>query len=216
MPVTIESLINGYGQLNYHALKDFVSENSLADFTAQTPHPFLVGKALYEGELKKKIGGTLSNTSTMKFNVADLRIPPDSETVDTATEQDSFDYGKNKELKKQKDKDDITHYVYVLRKKSHSISDADNIISIGRNGMNDIVLTDSVISNKHAQIIITNGMYFIADLNSTNGTKVNLKPVIPGSRVQLQLNATIDFGRVGFIFAHPLQLYRFIRKELLF
>jgi pSer/pThr/pTyr-binding forkhead associated (FHA) protein len=58
-------------------------------------------------------------------------------------------------------------------------------------------------------------MYFVVDLDSTNGTAVNDKKVKPQLKVQIGINATVAFGRICFVFTHPFQLYRGLRKEIL-
>jgi hypothetical protein len=204
-------LVNGYGQISYSVLKDFVSHCSLADFTAQSPYPFLVGKDLYEGQLKPKIGGSLSSTSTLRFNAAEFRPISPTDSKIGITEE----LGRNPADSREKEKNQISHNVYVLRKKNlPGSTESSNIITIGRTGMNDIVLADTVVSGKHALIHIENGMFFVEDLNSTNGTKVNYRKIAPQQKVQLPLNATVDFGRLSFVFAHPLQVYRTLRKEI--
>lgn len=204
-------LVNGYGQISYSVLKDFVSHCSLSDFTAQSPYPFLVGKDLYEGQLKPKIGGSLSSTSTMRFNATEFRPPSPTDSKGGITEE----LEKSPHDTKDKEKNKISHNVYVLRKKNiPGLMESANIITVGRNGMNDIVLADNVVSGKHALIHIENGMFFLEDLNSTNGTKVNYKRISPQQKVQMPLNSTIDFGRLSFVFAHPLQVYRTLRKEI--
>ena len=47
------------------------------------------------------------------------------------------------------------------------------IITIGRGAANDIVINDPQASRTHCQIIYSEGVYTIVDLNSTNGTYVN-------------------------------------------
>lgn len=210
---SILKIVNGYSQIDYSELREFVSTTSLSEFTAQTPHPFLVGKDLYEGELKNKIGGALRGTSTMKFSAVDFRKersrPPitlGETTVDFPEKQSSM----------EKEREKISHSVYMLRKKGGISLDttSPDIISIGRNGANDIVIADKVISNKHALIHIKDGMYYIEDLNSTNGVKVDDKKVWPGKKIKLLLNSNISFGRLVFVFTPPLLVYRAMRKEI--
>lgn len=50
-------------------------------------------------------------------------------------------------------------------------------ITLGRAEENDIVLSDPTVSGKHAKIIIKQDKYFIEDLGSSNGTRVNGKLV---------------------------------------
>ena len=45
--------------------------------------------------------------------------------------------------------------------------------TIGRLGKNDVVLNDSQVSREHARIERRNGILYITDLNSTNGTILN-------------------------------------------
>ncbi len=53
------------------------------------------------------------------------------------------------------------------------------LIRIGRKSDNDIVLTNSSISGRHAEIFVNEeGVVFLTDLNSTNGTYIN------GNKVQ--------------------------------
>ncbi|HLF17539.1 MAG TPA: ATP-binding protein [Candidatus Omnitrophota bacterium] len=53
----------------------------------------------------------------------------------------------------------------------------DQGISIGRNESNQIVLSDRRVSRNHAKIVVKNDHYFLEDLGSVNGTKVNDKEV---------------------------------------
>jgi hypothetical protein len=206
-------IVNGYSQLDYNELKNFVSTTPLSEFTAQAPHPFLVGKDLYDGELKSKIGGALRGTSTMKFSAADFRREASSPPITFG--ETTVDYPNSKHSQ-EKERQKILQSFYMLRKKgaiSHESSNSD-VITIGRNGTNDIVIADKVVSNKHAQIHIRNGMYYIEDLHSTNGVKVDSLKVWSGKMVKLLLNSEISFGRLVFVFTPPLLVYRAMRKEI--
>ncbi|OGV39120.1 MAG: hypothetical protein A2020_13580 [Lentisphaerae bacterium GWF2_45_14] len=103
----------------------------------------------------------------------------------------------------------------MLRKKAYSIEPNPNIITIGRTQDSDIVIADYAISKRHAQIVVFKDKYFIVDVGSTNGTSVNEISVIPGMKVQLSINCTVSFGRICFVFAHPLQVYRGMRREIM-
>jgi pSer/pThr/pTyr-binding forkhead associated (FHA) protein len=68
-------------------------------------------------------------------------------------------------------------------------------VIIGRGGKNavcDIELPERQISRRHAEIYAEQGIYYIRDLNSKNGTYVNDQPV-QGS-VRLQDNDTIQIA----------------------
>lgn len=58
-----------------------------------------------------------------------------------------------------------------------SFSITRNKVSIGRSRDNDICLSDNTVSRRHAEIIRKEKTYFLADLGSYNGTRVNGKAV---------------------------------------
>ncbi len=51
-------------------------------------------------------------------------------------------------------------------------------MTIGRDGLNDLVLTDAGVSRRHTRIIQRDGIYVAEDLDSSNGTLVNGEPII--------------------------------------
>lgn len=64
--------------------------------------------------------------------------------------------------------------------------------TIGRSSGNDICLTDSMVSKRHAKIIEERGHFRIVDLGSTNGTWVNGR--IVREPVMLYPNDELKFG----------------------
>lgn len=71
------------------------------------------------------------------------------------------------------------------------------LTQLGRGPDNDIVLSDSSVSKKHAQVEYSNDQYLIKDLNSSNGVLVN------GQRVDdaiLQNGDRVKLGRLEFVF----------------
>ena len=72
--------------------------------------------------------------------------------------------------------------------------------SIGRSEENDMVINDSFVSSEHATITKYNHGYWLADLNSTNGTMVNgekiKEEVVLNSGDEIKIgNATFKFER---------------------
>ena len=65
-------------------------------------------------------------------------------------------------------------------------------ISIGRHPENDVSLNDKAVSGRHAVVITILRDSFLEDLNSTNGTQVNGKPV---AKHPLSNGDTISIGR---------------------
>lgn len=209
MPL-LSNIIDKKGRISYTVLKDFISNIALTDFTEQAKNPFLIGKELYDGELHRKIGGDISS-GTMKFQVSEIKeiinkTQPDVKPPETPTTP--------------QDTSGISHAIYCLRKRALMFNknpdpEEQNTFTIGRADDNDILIADYSISKHHAHILLYRDMYFAVDLQSTNGTKVNHHPINPGMKVQLQIGSTVSFGRFCFIFTHPLQLYRGMRREIL-
>jgi len=69
--------------------------------------------------------------------------------------------------------------------------------TIGRSDENDIVLSDVGISRKHVKIYKKAKNYFLADLCSSNGTKVNGKSI---KKIKLSHNDVISIGTCDLIF----------------
>src|SRR5256885_2820564 len=67
----------------------------------------------------------------------------------------------------------------------------DEAITIGRGPDNTIVVTDASISTHHAQLLLEGDTYRLKDLDSTNGTRVNGKPV---TEAVLRFDDRIRFG----------------------
>jgi hypothetical protein len=66
--------------------------------------------------------------------------------------------------------------------------------SIGRSNENDIVLSDTFVSAEHAKLYWNGRGWVVEDLGSTNGTRVNGKPV--RRAVPVKVGDTVEFGRV--------------------
>lgn len=69
--------------------------------------------------------------------------------------------------------------------------------SLGRRDTCDIVLSDSGISRRHAQIEKIGGRFWVTDLNSTNGTSVNGLPI---EKKELTSGDVITVGNTVLIF----------------
>jgi pSer/pThr/pTyr-binding forkhead associated (FHA) protein len=72
------------------------------------------------------------------------------------------------------------------------------IVNIGRAEYNDIVLPDESVSTMHAKMMRREGIWMLADLESTNGTLVDGEPV--KGEVPVAPGAFIRFGQVQTIF----------------
>jgi pSer/pThr/pTyr-binding forkhead associated (FHA) protein len=70
-------------------------------------------------------------------------------------------------------------------------------ITIGRSNDNNVILSDRTVSRHHAQITKTKLGYLVTDLQSSNGTRVNEKPI---QRTLLKHNDKIRIGGSSLIF----------------
>ena len=64
----------------------------------------------------------------------------------------------------------------------------------GWGSANDIRIKDPSVSSRHLRIEHREGLYFIEDLNSTNGTFVNGERIIPGYLVEVQEGDLVTVG----------------------
>ncbi|MBV9712054.1 MAG: FHA domain-containing protein, partial [Ktedonobacteraceae bacterium] len=73
-----------------------------------------------------------------------------------------------------------------------------NITTIGRLAENDFVIIGPTVSRRHAQLVFYDGRWYIEDLQSGNGTRVNGQRI--HSRAQLKDGDIINFGDERAIF----------------
>ena len=71
-------------------------------------------------------------------------------------------------------------------------------ITIGRAANNDIVVQDEAASSQHCYISRRGGSFILHDLNSTNGTTLNLHPVL--TEANLQNKQVIQVGSSELMF----------------
>ncbi|MDP4132930.1 MAG: FHA domain-containing protein [Bacillota bacterium] len=78
---------------------------------------------------------------------------------------------------------------------------SDNI-SIGRGKDCGIFINDPYLSHEHAKIFKEDNGYFLEDMGSTNGTKLNGAPV-DEEAVELLDGDKIEIGQISFVFLKP-------------
>ncbi|OHD70982.1 MAG: hypothetical protein A2W19_07615 [Spirochaetes bacterium RBG_16_49_21] len=72
----------------------------------------------------------------------------------------------------------------------------EKIITIGRDAMNSIVISDDpLVSRQHAIIEKEGAGYYVMDKNSTNGTYVNNNPLKKDARHELKPGDVITIGK---------------------
>ena len=69
---------------------------------------------------------------------------------------------------------------------------------VGRSSRNDIKIEDGAMSRKHIKIFRIGKKYFVEDLKSTNGTRLNGKVITPGEGFEISEEDTISIGNTVF------------------
>jgi len=109
---------------------------------------------------------------------------------------------------------DLAVVVYPLRPRSESETD---IVAMGRDARNDVVIPDVSVSRFHAMAKRSaNGAFLMLDAGSTNGTTVNGTSVPPrgaGQPTRLKPGDTVKIGQVEFTFTDAGSLQDFVRKS---
>jgi len=80
-----------------------------------------------------------------------------------------------------------------------------NVLRIGRDKGNDIVISKETISSFHATIEFKDGYFYLEDLRSTNGTRLNKDKLRHNDPVRLKSGDRIDFSIHEFRFLIPDQ-----------
>lgn len=108
---------------------------------------------------------------------------------------------------------DLAVVIYPLRPRPGAAGD---LISIGRDGRQDVTITDISISRLHALAkLAPDGSFLLQDMGSSNGTSVNGVSVPPrgaGLPVQLKPGDLIKFGQLDFTFSDAAALRDFALK----
>lgn len=77
--------------------------------------------------------------------------------------------------------------------------DRDTLLLGYQQGVCDKVIPDPTVSRIHARITRQNGIFYLSDLSSRNGTFVNEKPLELSEKIPLKAGMHIRFGGAGFL-----------------
>ena len=176
-------LLDVNNRIRYPNMARYIMSRSAYEFVAEIKMPFLIGKELFHGDMFAQ---------SLRQANATFRFKP-SQLATESTE------ASNKS---------ITRAIYLVSKNDMSVDAEELDISLGRSSANDITIADYAISKRHASFSRRKGgRYFIEDVGSTNGVLVDNIRVPVGRQKELTTQTTINFGRISFRFAHPLELY---------
>jgi predicted component of type VI protein secretion system len=79
-------------------------------------------------------------------------------------------------------------------------------LTVGRGPENDLVLTSTAVSRRHAAIVRREGRWYVEDRGSYNGTFLNGTRVNPGTPLPLRHADRIEIGLEAILFSWPAQL----------
>ncbi|MBW1807933.1 MAG: sigma 54-interacting transcriptional regulator [Deltaproteobacteria bacterium] len=114
------------------------------------------------------------------------------ERADQPRPADTLTGGGTEVLLDKQDQPEALKLVGQLKSKPLEIKLSGNVVNLGLEPTNDVVVKDSFISAFHCRFYKKSGAWFIVDLDSTNGTKVN------GVRIgeaQLSAGAVVTLGK---------------------
>ncbi|MBF0194433.1 MAG: FHA domain-containing protein [Magnetococcales bacterium] len=172
------------GRVAYRDLQDLAEENNEQRFVQLVRYHCLVGVSVLKGELQDDPDDA---ESTKLFNRKDIsNQKPDNNEFD------------------------LTKVVYPLVPGQNSPEN--ELIFVGKNDDNNIVISDYSITSNHLSIRVdSDGRYFFNDRGSKNSTIIRDEIVVPGQEVEVIESDIIKIGRYQFIFTSPGMLYARLR-----
>jgi hypothetical protein len=181
----IAKMLSASGRVSLAALRKLAQEHEAEEFVRYVQKPVLVGSAIRSGIISTSGIGSDSLNSTQIFE------PSKSQNSSLPASES------------------LRHAIYPLVKGEYPATPR-GAFYIGRINGNDMIMPDYAISKRHAIIDIENGMYYIRDAGSTNGTKVNGER-LGKKRTKLNDKDVVGFARYEFTFLYPESLYKMLR-----
>ena len=181
----IAKMLSASGRVSLAALRKLAQEHEAEAFARYVQNPVLVGSAIKSGIISTPgMGGdTLNSTQIFEPTKSLSSSLPASES--------------------------LKHAIYPLVKGEYPATPR-GAFYIGRINGNDMIMPDYAISKRHAIIDIEDGLYYIRDAGSTNGTKVNGER-LGKKRARLHDKDVVGFARYEFTFLYPKSLYKMLR-----
>lgn len=92
----------------------------------------------------------------------------------------------------------------TLKFKMHESYSIKDVALIGRGKKCHVCIDDSYMSKLHAKIFLREGVFYIEDMQSTNGSFLNGRRLTPNKPIRLKDSDKLTFGNISFIFVDNL------------
>jgi FHA domain len=181
----IAKMLSASGRVSLAGLRKLAQEHAAEAFVKYVQNPVLVGSAIKSGIISSSGMGNDTLNSTQIFE------PSKSQSASLPASES------------------LKHAIYPLVKGEYPATPR-GAFYIGRINGNDMIMPDYAISKRHAIIDIEDGLYYIRDAGSTNGTKLNGER-LGKKRTRLNDKDVIGFARYEFTFLYPKSLYNMLR-----
>ena len=125
------------------------------------------------------------------------------------------DYKANASTDKSTSTESQTATTLIVEIRQQATSTPTNMIYVGRAADNDIVLADHTVSKLHAYFLPAEkgGSYQIVDANSTNGTMLNNRRLVPYQNHSIFNGDLIRFGpAIQMVYLSPEGFYELVQK----
>jgi hypothetical protein len=183
----LAKMLSASGRVSLASLRKMAQDYEADVFVKLIQRPVLVGSAIKTG-----IISTQSGMASDELNSTQIFEPTKSMGASLSASES------------------LKHAVYPLVKGEYPATPRGSFY-IGRINGNDMIMPDYAISKRHAIIDIEDGMYYLRDAGSTNGTKINGSRMAK-KRVLLKDKDVIGFARYEFTFLYPKSLYKMLRE----
>ena len=182
----IAKMLSASGRVSLASLRNLAQDHEADTFTTYLQRPVLVGSAIKSGTISSAGINNDALNSTLIFE-------PSKSQGSSVSASES-----------------LKHAIYPMVKGEYPATPR-GAFYIGRINGNDMIMPDYAISKRHAIIDIEDGVYYIRDAGSTNGTKINGSR-LGKKRVQLRDKDVVAFARYEFTFLYPKSLYNMLRE----
>ncbi|MBP9837813.1 MAG: FHA domain-containing protein [Proteobacteria bacterium] len=189
---SIANVISASGRISLEYLKEVAKALDEREFIKYIQHPVLAGAGIHEGFLSS----TENQSSMPNRRKKTLMFIPARRIME--------------EIKNNVENAPLQQAIFCITKSNEAFTKDPNLVVIGRETDNDIIIPDFAVSKNHAQITIEDNNYCLTDIGSSNGTLVNEHKI--STQVILKDKDIITFARFQATFLMPKTLYGYLRK----